>query len=74
MQKSDLGEREYLSKKYTAVFFGLSPRRLERFLKADDYDFVVYYKKRTLILREAFNRYLWRNPDVREMLKRGKTR
>ena len=35
---------------------------------------VEKYKKITLILREAFNRYLWRHPDVREMLKRGKTR
>ena len=42
--------------------------------KTDGGDFLAYYKKRTLIIRMAFEQYLSKNPKVKEELTNGRSR
>ena len=37
-------------------------------------DYLAYYKKRTLIIRLAFEQYLLQNPKVKEELANGRSR
>ena len=54
---------------------GLNQRKFYKFLTEGTYDFIAYYGKRKLILREKFERYIWKNHDIWEALKRrGKKR
>ena len=40
----------------------------------DGGDYLAYYKKRTLIIRLAFEQYLLKNPKVKEELANGRSR
>lgn len=75
MAKSNLGEKDILNPEEAIRYWNLSRRRFYVFLeKADGGDFLAYYKKRTLIIRMAFEQYLSKNPKVKEELTNGRSR
>lgn len=75
MAKSNLGEKDILNPEEAIRYWNLSRRRFYVFLeKTDGGDFLAYYKKRTLIIRMAFEQYLLKNPKVKEELTNGRSR
>ena len=70
VKKPVLGDKDLLTADETARFYGLSRRKLTQFLKPDkDYQFIVYYRKRKLIIRDEFDTYMEKYPDILEDLK-----
>lgn len=69
-----LAEKEYLNPQEAIMYWDLSNRKFYNFLKKGPYNFVAYFGKRKLILREAFTLYLKNNPEVKEALKNGEAR
>ena len=75
MAKPRLEEKEFLNPEEAIRHWNLSSRKFYRFLdETDGGKFLAYYKKRKLILREAFEKYLQENPTVKEGLANGKVR
>ena len=53
-------------------FYELSRRRLKRLLEEDEeLPFVAYYKKRKVIIRDEFEKYMEENPELKEALRNG---
>ena len=57
-------EREYLYTYEAIEYWGLNQRKFYKFLTEGTYDFIAYYGKRKLILKEKFERYIWKNHDI----------
>lgn len=75
MAKPRLEEKEFLNLEEAIRHWDLSSRKFYRFLaETDGGKFLAYYKKRKLILREAFEKYLQENPAIREGLANVKVR
>ena len=75
MQQTPFSEREYLYTYEAIEYWGLSQRKFYKFLAEGTYDSIAYYGKRKLILRVKFERYICKNHDIWEALKRrGKKR
>lgn len=75
MAKPNLGEKDIFNPEEAIRYWNLSRRRFYAFLeKTDGGDFLAYYKKRTLIIRMAFEQYLSKNPKVKEELTNGRSR
>lgn len=75
MAKPDLGEKDILNPEEAIRYWNLSRRRFYDFLEqTDGGDFIAYYKKRKLIIRLAFEKYLQRNPKEQEELENGRSR
>lgn len=75
MAKPTLAEKDILNPSETIKLFNLSNRKFYKFLgETDCGDFLAYYKERKLILREAFERYLMFNPEIKEELANGESR
>lgn len=75
MAKPTLAEKDILNPSETIKLFNLSNRKFYKFLgETDGGDFPDYYKERKLILREAFERYLMLNPEIKEELANGESR
>ena len=75
MQQTPFSEREYLYTYEAIEYWGPSQRKFYKFLAEGTYDFIAYYGKRKLILRVKFERYICKNHDIWEALKRrGKKR
>ena len=75
MAKPDLGEKNILNPEEAIRYWNLSRRRFYDFLEqTDGGNFLVYYKKRKLIIRLAFEQYLLKNPKVKEELINGRSR
>ena len=66
---ADMSERDYLTPGEAIEYWGLSQRKFYSFLKEGPFDFLAFYNTRRLILRVSFERYLWRNPTIWEVLK-----
>lgn len=67
-ENHDLGEKEYLNPQEAILYWNLSAARFHRFLKEGVHPFVAFYRKRKLILRCEFDRFLKENPETREWL------
>ena len=75
MAKPRLEEKEFLNPEEAIRHWNFSSRKFYRFLDETDGGMcLAYYKKRKLILREAFEKYLQENPTVKEGLANGKVR
>lgn len=73
MKKPVLAEKDYMRTEEAVQLYGLSRRKLKRVLDEGQHDFVAFYGKRKLILRQQFERYL-EGPGVMEELRNGKKR
>ena len=75
MARPDLGEKDILNPEEAIRYWNFSRRKFYSFLeKTDGGDYLAYYKKRTLIIRLAFEQYLLKNPKVKEELINGRSR
>ena len=75
MARPDLGEKDILNPEEAIRYWNLSRRKFYTFLeKTDGGDYLAFYKKRTLIIRLAFEQYLYKNPKVKEELANGRSR
>ena len=75
MARPNLAEKDILNPSETIKFFNLSNRKFYRFLsETDGGDFLAYYKARKLIIREAFQKFLLQNPQIKEELANGESR
>ena len=72
-QNLPLGEKDYLNPSETIKYWNLSNRKFYEFLKKDHYDFIALYGTRKLIIRTAFDKYLKKNPRVKEALENGES-
>lgn len=75
MKKPQLAEKDVLNPEEAITYFGFSRRKFYKFLKEGKCKkYMALYGKRRLILRSEFEKYLEKNPDVREeLLNGGKT-
>ena len=75
MARPDLGEKDILNPEEAIKYWNFSRRKFYQFLEqTDGGDYLAYYKKRTLIIRLAFEQYLYKNPKVKEELANGRSR
>ena len=75
MARPDLREKDVLNPEEAIKYWNLSRRKFYQFLEnTDGGDYLAYYKKRTLIIRLAFEQYLLKNPKVKEELINGRSR
>ena len=75
MVRPNLGEKDILNPEEAIKYWNLSRRKFYQFLeKTDGGDYLAFYKKRTLIIRLAFEQYLLQNPKVKEALANGRSR
>jgi hypothetical protein len=75
MARPNLAEKDILNSQEAIKYFNLSRRKFLQFLKeTDGGDFLAYYKERKLIIRVAFERYLFQNPQIKEVLTNGESR
>ena len=75
MARPNLGEKDILNPEEAIKYWNLSRRKFYQFLEqTDGGDYLAYYKKRTLIIRLAFEQFLYKNPKVKEELANGRSR
>jgi hypothetical protein len=75
MARPNLAEKDVLNPQEAIKYFNLSNRKFYKFLsETDGGDFLAYYKERKLIIRVAFQRYLFQNPQIKEVLTNGESR
>lgn len=72
-QNISLGEKDYLSPTEVIQYWNLSNRKFYAFLKEGQYDFIAFYGTRKLIIRTEFDKYLKKNPKVKEELANGES-
>lgn len=71
-QNVPLCEKEYLNPQEAIKYWNLSNRKFYEFLKKGPYPFIALYGQRKLILRVEFDKYLRKNPSIKEALANGK--
>ena len=71
--KPKLNEKDLLNPSEAIKYWNLSNRKFYEFLKQDQYDFIALYGTRKLIIRTAFDKYLKKNPRVKETLTNGES-
>ena len=69
MKKPALEDKSYLNLQEAVDFYGLSRRKLNRYLKENEVPFLAYYGNRKLIIRDAFETYIEQFPFIMETLK-----
>ncbi len=69
MKSALSGQKNLLTPEETIRYFGLSPRKFYRWLK-QSHSFVVFYRKRKLILRTELERHFCNHPEEMEVVKR----
>lgn len=75
MARPNLGEKDILNPEEAIKYWNFSRRKFYQFLEqTDGGDYLAFYKKRTLIIRLAFEQYLYKNPKVKEELINGRSR
>ena len=75
MARPDLGEKDILNPEEAIKYWNFSRRKFYQFLEqTDGGDYLAYYKKRILIIRLAFEQYLYKNQKVKEELANGRSR
>jgi hypothetical protein len=75
MARPNLAEKDVLNPQEAIKYFNLSRRKFLQFLKeTDGGDFLAYYKERKLIIRVAFEKYLFQNPQIKEVMANGESR
>ena len=75
MARPNLGEKDILNPEEAIKYRNLSRRKFYQFLEeTDGGDYLAYYKTRILIIRLAFEQYLYKNPKVKEELANGRSR
>lgn len=75
MAKPSLREKDILNQEGAICYWNFCRARLYKFLKqTDGGNFLAFYKERVLIIRFAFEQYLFRNPEMKEELANGKSR
>ena len=75
MARPSLAEKDILNPEGAIKYWDFSRRKFYAFLEeTDGGDFLTYYKKRILIIRLAFEKYLLQNPQVKEELINGRSR
>ena len=73
MKQIPLGMKDILTTEEAIRHFGLSTRKFCRWL-AKPHSFVVYFRKRKIILWGELERYFLRHPEEREAMANGKPR
>lgn len=75
MARPNLGEKDILNPEEAIKYWNFSRRKFYQFLeKTDGGDYLAYYKTRILIIRLAFEQYLYKKPKVKEELANGRSR
>ena len=75
MARPNLGEKDILNPEEAIKYWNFSRRKFYQFLEqTDGVDYLAYYKKRTLIIRLAFEQFLLKNPEVKEELANCRSR
>lgn len=73
MKKPTLAEKETLNPGEAAAFYNMSRRKFFRFLESGEkYPFLAFYKKRKIIIKSEFEKYLESHLEIKEGLKNGK--
>lgn len=73
MSKPALEEKELLTQEEAIQFFQLSRRRWNKFIRdGPKKTFIVMYKNRRFIMREALLQFFKDNPAVKERLVNGR--
>lgn len=69
MQKTDPGNKDLLNPGEAIEYFRLSRRKFYALLKEKkENDFIVLYGERRLIIRTAFQKYLFTHPELRRRI------
>jgi hypothetical protein len=75
MARPNLAEKDILNPEEAIRHWNLSRRKFYRFLsETDGGDFLAYYGERKLIIRIAFEKYLFQNSQIKEVLANGESR
>ena len=70
MKKCPLEEKNLFNPEEAVQYYGLSRVKLRRLLECGEHlPFLLFYRKRKLIVRSKFEAFLGINPKVREYLK-----
>lgn len=73
MKRPALEEKEIFNPQDAATFYGLSVPKLRQFLKNEKgLPFTALYRRRKLIIRGEFEKYIAAHPELMEELKSGK--
>lgn len=72
MRNVESKEKDYLTPLEAVRYWSLSKNKFYDFINSGCYSFVVLYRKRKLILRVEFDKYLSLNPEVKEKLQNGR--
>ena len=73
MRRKELDTKSTFIPEEAIEFYNLSRRKFKRMLDEDeDLPFIAYFRKRKLIIRDEFEKYLEENPELKEALKNGK--
>lgn len=74
MRRAELETKSTFIPEEAIEFYELSGRKFKRLLEEDDdLPFIAYFRKRKLIIRDEFEKYMEENPGIKEGLKSGKT-
>ena len=65
VKKLSIGDKDLVNVDEAVRYYHLSRRKFSRFLdREEDYPFLVYYRKRKLIIRDEFEAYLKKHPEI----------
>ncbi len=65
-------EKDYLTPLEAVRYWNFSINKFYHFINSEKHSFVVLYRKRKLILRVEFDKYLTLHPEVKEALGNGR--
>lgn len=75
LKKAQLEHKSIFNTEEAIEFYGLSRRKFKRLLEEEEgLPFIAYFRKRKLIVRDEFEKYMGENPEIMEGLKNGKAR
>ena len=73
MRRKELDTKSTFIPEEAIEFYNLSRRKFKRMLDEDeDLPFIAYFRKRKLIIRDEFEKYMEENPELKEVLRNGK--
>lgn len=73
-KKPLIGDKDLFTVDETARYYLLSRRKLTQFLNQDeDYPFIVFFRKRKLIIRDEFDVYMENHPELKKERKNART-
>ena len=72
LKRAQLEDKSIFNPEEAILYYGLSRRKFKRLLEEDDLPFIAYFRKRKIIIRDEFEKYMEENPEIMEGLQSGK--